>query len=1040
LKADTEETLTLYNYEDGYIWVLRLSDGTQEVYDFDLQVFTDEQRFSSKLLWSKQHGGVHHTYGYDAEDRLETITHSNGQQLRFFYNADDRIERVAAPGELSYSYRYDDVGNLIGVTYPGRASEAANDTASKTYLYEDPRHPHHLTGILDEGGQRFAHYAYDAEGRTVLSEHGDGGERVEVLAYGDNVRTRNALGKESVYHFGTAGSDAGMMRQLMSVEGEASASCAASNSRYRYDDNGFKDLIQGENGLYTDLDYNGQGQLIRRAGPLRMQGERLESLDETQVVETDWVAPPALNMPLERREPGKTTRYSYEHDRIATLTETDTTDHTLPYSTNGNTRSWTNRYTYYDVDGRRIETITIDGPLPGEQDSTQYAFDDLGNLSRQTNALGHVVSYSDYTPLGHPGRITDANGLVIELDYNALGLLRETRSLSQQGAATTRYAYYPNRQISRITLTDGSYLSFEYNAARHLTAIENDLGERIEYTPSPLDGQWRDQLVRAGDGAITRTRQRVFDELGRVIRLLGANTQRSDYQYDPAGNRIAETRQGEGAQAETLFAYDGLKRLTTLTDPLQSLVEFGYDPQGNLDALTDPLGNTTHYVYNGFGNLIQQTSPDTGVTTYTYDDAGNRISQTDARNITVSYEYDLLNRLTGIHYPDSALDRTYRYDEGVNGIGRLVGMSDAEGVSEYVYNDTGALVRQIRTSRDGITTRFEYVYDAQGRLVSQTYPSGYVLKFSYLQGRLSGLSLQRPDGAIQPITTHLKYLPFGPLQSLDYGNGLSLSRSFDQDYRLTNQVIQGLLESHYTYDPMDNLKQWEDLLDPDQDQHFDYDLLNRLTRATQGEDSGISYTYDALGNRLSRTTWTARGLMSATTVLPEYDAVGNAVRDARGSYRYDDTNRLVGFNSGDTEAGYGYNGRGERVRKTLDGEITRFRYGPSGELLGEYNESGQPIREYLYQDGQPVAMLSANQLVYLHTDHLGTVIKASDESGALVWSARRDPFGKRWISMAQVEMPLGYPGQYYDQESAATSTTTLGIMIRQQGGICSRIR
>jgi YD repeat-containing protein len=258
LKADTEETLTLYNYEDGYIWVLRLSDGTQEIYDFDLQVFTDEQRFSSKLLWSKQHGGVHHTYGYDAEDRLETITHSNGQQLRFFYNADDRIERVAAPGELSYSYRYDDVGNLIGVTYPGRASEAANDTASKTYLYEDPRHPHHLTGILDEGGQRFAHYAYDAEGRTVLSEHGDGGERVEVLAYGDNVRTRNALGKESVYHFGTAGSDAGMMRQLMSVEGEASASCAASNSRYRYDDNGFKDLIQGENGLYTDLDYNGQ--------------------------------------------------------------------------------------------------------------------------------------------------------------------------------------------------------------------------------------------------------------------------------------------------------------------------------------------------------------------------------------------------------------------------------------------------------------------------------------------------------------------------------------------------------------------------------------------------------------------------------------------------------------------------------------------------------------------------------------------------------------------------------------------------------------
>jgi hypothetical protein len=55
--------------------------------------------------------------------------------------------------------------------------------------------------------------------------------------------------------------------------------------------------------------------------------------------------------------------------------------------------------------------------------------------------------------------------------------------------------------------------------------------------------------------------------------------------------------------------------------------------------------------------------------------------------------------------------------------------------------------------------------------------------------------------------------------------------------------------------------------------------------------------------------------------------------------------------------GYGYNGRGERVRKTVNGVTTRFRYGERGELLGEYDEAGQPIREYLYQDGLPIALL-----------------------------------------------------------------------------------
>ncbi|MES9976293.1 MAG: RHS repeat-associated core domain-containing protein, partial [Candidatus Thiodiazotropha sp.] len=48
---------------------------------------------------------------------------------------------------------------------------------------------------------------------------------------------------------------------------------------------------------------------------------------------------------------------------------------------------------------------------------------------------------------------------------------------------------------------------------------------------------------------------------------------------------------------------------------------------------------------------------------------------------------------------------------------------------------------------------------------------------------------------------------------------------------------------------------------------------------------------------------------------------------------------------------------------------------------------------------------------------LGAVLKATDGTQALVWDAERKPFGERSVTTAQIEMPLGFPGQYFDEES-----------------------
>ncbi|MCG7981418.1 MAG: hypothetical protein JAY90_01560, partial [Candidatus Thiodiazotropha lotti] len=257
-------------------------------------------------------------------------------------------------------------------------------------------------------------------------------------------------------------------------------------------------------------------------------------------------------------------------------------------------------------------------------------------------------------------------------------------------------------------------------------------------------------------------------------------------------------------------------------------------------------------------------------------------------------------------------------------------------------------------------------------------------------------------------------------------------RTFDQDYQLIAQTLGSVLDDSYGHDPVGNITSWQDLIQSSRDQSFDYDELDRLTDAL-GAYGDLDYSYDAIGNRLSLTedgvsesysyapdSHRLEEILGTTTDARQYDAAGNTISSLLGSYTYDDQNRMVGFGNTGTTASYGYNGKGERVRKTVNGTITRFRFGPSGALLGEYDQTGQAIREYVYLEGQPVAQLQGTapvQVSYLHTDHLGAVVKATDGAGSVVWDSDRRPFGERVETVAQVEMLLGFPGQYFDEES-----------------------
>ncbi|MBP7761804.1 MAG: hypothetical protein KA176_04470 [Alphaproteobacteria bacterium] len=101
------------------------------------------------------------------------------------------------------------------------------------------------------------------------------------------------------------------------------------------------------------------------------------------------------------------------------------------------------------------------------------------------------------------------------------------------------------------------------------------------------------------------------------------------------------------------------------------------------------------------------------------------------------------------------------------------------------------------------------------------------------------------------------------------------------------------------------------------------------------------------------------------------------------------------------------------------GNTTHYVYGPGGALIGEYNGSGNLIREYVYANGEPLAQIDAGSpetILYLHTDHLLTARYATNAGGSTVWSWDSGAFGKE-APTGSATVNLRFPGQYFDSET-----------------------
>lgn len=141
--------------------------------------------FSGRLISLSDETGSLRQYEYGENDRLTRVSNRYSQTIDFSYASNGLIDTVTAPNGAVFKYEFDQYENLIGVLYPDSTPGNDTDNPRRLYHYENGTFPNHLTGITDENGQRYATFAYDADGKAVESELGittnpAGQERVEL--------------------------------------------------------------------------------------------------------------------------------------------------------------------------------------------------------------------------------------------------------------------------------------------------------------------------------------------------------------------------------------------------------------------------------------------------------------------------------------------------------------------------------------------------------------------------------------------------------------------------------------------------------------------------------------------------------------------------------------------------------------------------------------------------------------------------------------------------------------------------------------------
>jgi RHS repeat-associated protein len=808
---------------------------------------------------------------------------------------------------------------------------------------------------------------------------------------------------------------------------------------YGYDGNGRLTTITDEHGLVTTLTYDGAGKLASITDPAaRTTGFTVTAGKLTTITDAAGEA------------------WAYQYDAAGRLTRaTDPTarDTIITYGAGGRAASakWEDGATE-SLTPQAVRGLAV--PPQGTETNPAPAVLAAAATAAHTDGRGYGWEYrADWSGFGRVARadVPDGGVAVTYHDGNSLPWLaadplgRRMRSFFDGNGNPTK-TVHPDDAFAQATYNDfsqpltvtdelGRTTTYGYDAKGNPTSVTDPLNKVTVQAFNP------DGTLASRTDPLNHTVTFTYDARDRLIAVTDALNHTTSYGYDGRGNKTTVT---DALGHTTATLYDALNRPVTVTDARTGVTAFAYDDAGRLLSLTDPVSNTTSYTYSTQVDAVAtETDPWLGVTVYAYDGEANLVSVIDRTGRVREFSYDPAGRQTGEVWRDTpGGPAVYTRAAVFDVAGQVISVSDPSSAYAYTYDLRGRVLTEDNAGTPGVPrVVFTYGYDAAGNLTSLADNKGGQVRYSYTaRNELSGASLT--VGGVLGANAAFGYDDAGRRTSMTRQEGtggptVSTTYGYDNADRLTSithtsSAAGGLSAFTYGYDTADRLTNYTG---PDGSLTYGYDDTNQLTGVSGAYSE--TFGYDLNGNRTGGGYSTGAGnrLLSDGTYTYTYDAEGNRLTKTRlsdgevTSYTYDHHNRLTGVEVRTAggillkEERYTYDALGRRIGVLTDPDgagpqaATRLWTAYRGDnAWADFDGSGALQTRYLFglDMDSLIARTSAGGAVgwYL-TDNLGSVRQMVTTGGAVLYAASYSAFGQIRSSSGTGGDRFGFTGREF---------------------------
>ncbi|MES1192615.1 MAG: RHS repeat-associated core domain-containing protein [Steroidobacter sp.] len=587
--------------------------------------------------------------------------------------------------------------------------------------------------------------------------------------------------------------------------------------------------------------------------------------------------------------------------------------------------------TTYDIYGN---VTSVDGPRPGNYDTTYYFYDALrhkiGEIGPDPDGAGpHLRTASRITYNVDSQVASVESGTVTGTDINALNAMSVLTKHTTQYSTTSGLAMverdYAGGVLQKVTQKSyNSNMRLECVAQRLNPAIWNSL-------PSSAC-----TLGAAGPDGNDRITRMTYDATGAVLKTTSA--------YGTANQRDDRTNT--------------------------------YDPtNGLLTAETDAKGNVTTYTYDSYKRPYQTIYPTPGnggtpsSTDYTQKNyTGALVSSVRLRDgQAINFGYDSYARVSS---KSGALSESFTYNNFNQVVSHTNNSTNASTslTSSYVFNALGWLQSETRYAGSTSLGSVSYQYDAYGRRVRLTWPDNFYVTYNYLVNGYPSDYLQTINQSDGALIASFGYDDYGRRTSLTRGNGVITSYGYDPLSRLTalstdvNGTLNDIAEG-FSYTVAGQLKART------------LTIQNSAYQYTPSANATVNYAANALNQ-----------ITSSNGVTISYDGRGNLTHDdGGGAFTYNANNLLTSAVQGGVTSTLTYDAENRLNSISKSGSTTKFMYDGT-DLIAETDANNNVLRRYVHGPlaDDPIVWYEGtgtSDKRYYTADRQGSIVGLTDSAG-----------------------------------------------------------